>query len=447
MRENTYTFMARTALWIFYALLAYMPLHILLSTWVGTSFGVLEIAKVAKDIVLVVGFLLVLVPGVRRSGFRVLLRDKLVWLLAAYTLMTLEFALLEPTDLDAEILGIVYNLRFFMFFIYAVLLTKLFDPVHTLKRAVQVVLAVGSVVAVFGLLQYVVLPNDALKHLGYSRTNGVLPVFLIDEKPDLERVMSTLRDPNSLGSYLVIIAPLAAAVMFMQKRPKEKILLSALLVAAVVCVGFTFSRSAWLGLAVALAGFILLADHRFRAVVRKRRRLVATVAGVAAVLVLGGLFVMRDSYFVQNVILHSDQSTVLEDPNELRIRFFKESITNIRDNPWGSGPGTAGLASIRNEVQGTVLNENYYLQVATEVGVVGLALFLIILGVVALRLWAKRQGNPTVQALLAAFVGLALTNVLVHVWANEAVAYTWWGLAGLTGIVARNSHNKQSRRK
>jgi hypothetical protein len=50
---------------------------------------------------------------------------------------------------------------------------------------------------------------------------------------------------------------------------------------------------------------------------------------------------------------------------------------------------------------------------------------------VAVSLYRANPGDFYVWALLASFAGLALTNFLVHIWSNEAVAYTWWGLAGL----------------
>ena len=142
------------------------------------------------------------------------------------------------------------------------------------------------------------------------------------------------------------------------------------------------------------------------------------------------------------MVFHADESTVLEDPNQLRARFWQESIEDIVQNPFGSGPGTAGLASIKNDVQGIILNENYYLQIGTEVGVVGLAIFLAILATTAYRLWGV-QGIAA-AGLFASFIGLAFTNALVHIWSNEAVAYTWWGLAGL-GISFRSLSNDRRR--
>ncbi|MDB5186270.1 MAG: hypothetical protein JWL85_793 [Candidatus Saccharibacteria bacterium] len=422
--------LARFSLWVFYALLGYMPLHIFLSTWIGTSVGVLEFAKVAKDGVLVVGFLATLGASVTQPWFKQLLRDKLVWLILAYAGLTLLLAAIRPTDQDAEILGIVYNTRFLLFFLYGALLTHLFDARHVLRNAVKVTLSVAVIVLFFGIIQYTLLPNNALTHVGYSRTNGVLPAFFIDDKPDLERAMSTLRDPNSLGSYIIIIGSLALAFLVRTKNRDVRKVATGLFILSLLCLWYTFSRSAWLGFMLSAAVIIAALLAKFKpTLVRYRKQI---IVGVVMVMIVGlsSLYALKDSYFVQNVVLHADQSTTLEDPNQLRIRFWSESTQKIEDNPVGGGPGTAGLASIRNQKQGVQLNENYYLQIASEVGIAGLLLFLSILVVVVARLYKLRHSTLAL-GLFAAFVGLAFTNFLVHIWSNEAVAYTWWGLAGL----------------
>src|SRR5690606_12207539 len=127
--------------------------------------------------------------------------------------VTIGMAAIKPTDQDAEVLAVVYNLRFLVFFAYGVLLTKFYKPEWLAKRALQTVLGVGVVVLVFACVQYLWLPDDALARIGYARENGVLPAFFIDDKPDLERAMSTLRDPNSFGSYVLI--PLAFALVYL----------------------------------------------------------------------------------------------------------------------------------------------------------------------------------------------------------------------------------------
>jgi O-antigen ligase len=211
-----------------------------------------------------------------------------------------------------------------------------------------------------------------------------------------------------------------------------------------LAVFWTFSRAAWIGGAVTLlvVGYFMAVRQRFRV---QTYKFPIIIAG-AMLLLLGasGLYVFRDTYLVKNVVFHADEATVLEDPNELRLRFWQESFGDIADEPLGSGPGTAGLASIRNDER-TVLNENYYLQTTQETGIIGLILFLAILFIVALRLYdsAKTQ-NLVAIALLASLAGLIITNLLAHIWANEAVAYTWWSLAGLALATPNKKSAKSS---
>lgn len=430
MSEKLHHALKKTSLWVFLGLLAYMPLHIFLSTWLGSSFGVLEFAKVAKEGVLVVGFLITLGISFRQKWFKPLLKDKLLWLIVAYAALTLLLAWQKPTDQDAETLGVVYNTRFLLFFLYGVLLTHLFPIKRLQSVAVKTVLGVGAIVVTFGILQFAVLPNDALGHIGYSRDNGVLPAFFIDDKPDLERVMSTVRDPNSLGSYLIIIIMLLLGLFAYGKSNKQQEWFAVYTGFALLCLWFTFSRGALLGLAAAVITFFVFGDNWLRRAIVQHSSKIIAVTAVTVLVLVSVVFVARDTYLVSNIIFHADESTVLEDPNQLRIRFWQESVVAIGLVPEGTGPGTAGLASIRNDKQGTILNENYYLQIGTEVGMLGLALFLAILFVLGRRIYRLRS-SPFALAVFASFVGLAVTNMLVHIWSNEAVAYTWWGLAGL----------------
>lgn len=411
--------LAKASLWIFMGLLAYMPLHIFLSTWFGTTFKVLEFAKIAKDIVLILGFILVLISAVSKKWLVSLKKDHLAWVIGLYTLLTVLMALVLPNDQDAEILGVVYNLRFLVYFIYGVLLTRLYKSEWLQKNAIRVVLGVALIVMTFGFIQYLWLPSDALTKFGYSRENGVLPAFFIDDKPDLERIMSTIRDPNSLGSYLIIIFSLSLTFLVNTKNQELKKIYTGLLSLSLICLWFTFSRSAWIGAVASLVVVIFLIRSK-----GKKFRIspkLALVVFAAGLILLSSVVVAKDSYFVKNVILHADESTTLEDPNQLRVRFWRESIESGIKKPLGYGPGTAGLASIRNEIQGTILNENYYFQLLHEVGIVGLVLFIAILVIISFKLFELSMSNNLISiALLASLLGLILTNFLVHIWSK------WW---------------------
>ncbi len=413
--------------YLFIGLLAYMPLHIFFSTWLGTTFGLLSFMKGAKDVVLIIGFLPLFALSVRQKWFKLLLRKPIIWLIIVYGLLTVLLALVKPTDQGAEALGVVYNLRFLVFFIYALLLGNMVDWRELRKKSLIAVFASAFLVLVVGFLQYTVLPHNLLSHFGYQRANGVLPAFFIDDKPDLLRIASTLRDPNSLGSYLIIIGSLSLALLF-KRKPHRNIAIG-FLALSMLCIWFTFSRSAFLGFGLS-AVIIIIMGIKGGLVQTKWFKGIVVAGVITCILLMGSLFVFRNTYVVQNVVLHADQSTTLKDPNELRLMFWRQSVDSIAEQPLGRGPGTAGIVSIRNKQQGQ-LNENYYLQIGEEVGLIGLALFIGILVLVGKDLLDLVDTDWAALGLFAAFVGLAVTNFLEHIWSNEAVAYTWWGLAGI----------------
>lgn len=435
--------LANLSLYIFLLLLAYMPFHILISTVIGVNVGGLELLKVLKDIVLVAGFLLTTVIYLQKYSLKTLFKEKIVWFIAFYGLLTLALPFFRPAELLAEVIGVVYNLRFLVFFVYGLMLSQLFSPKVLQKTALKIVLIAGVVVAVFGILQYLILPDSLFTALGYSKDHGVLPAFYIDDKPDFKRIMSTVRDPNSLGSYLIIISSLLLAAWFKVRSKSNKTKLMASLVASLLATFLAFSRSALLGTVVAFAsfgaGYVLLGTKSVTKWLKVHRKITALTA-IMLVVVLIGLFAARNSYVYKNVVLHSDEQTVIEDPNELRLIFWKDAVEAIKDNPAGSGPGTAGFSSIKNESQRVIFTENYYLQIGREVGVLGLLLFIIILGLVTKMLitayWQTK--NIIILGLLAAFAGLAISNMFAHIWFNETVAYTWWGLAGLYVITKKS---------
>ncbi len=359
------------------------------------------------------------------TWFRQLLKTKLIWLTGLYAVLNLLMLVLKSNAGDAELLALVYNTRFLLFLVYGWLLANLFDAKILKAQALKIVFLSSVAVGLFGLVQFTLLPEDALTHFGYSRANGVLPAFFIDNKPGFERVMSSLRDPNSLGSYLIIIIALASAFYIKNRDNIKKKFYLGVAILSGWCLFLTFSRSAWLGAIVTLAALaFLVAKH-----INLKKILIPST--VVLIVVLSGLVALRNNYAIKNIVFHADESTVLEDPNELRARFFKESLQSVMQQPLGHGLGTAGLVSIRNTQQGTVLTENYYLQVAYETGLLGLLLFMAILWLVAKRLYELAPQSFLAVALLASLAGLMVTNFLVHIWSNEAVAYTWWGLVGL----------------
>ena len=160
-------------------------------------------------------------------------------------------------------------------------------------------------------------------------------------------------------------------------------------------------------------------------------RLILVSAGLVG-LAIGsfGLYQLRDTSFVQNVILHDNPEIGPEQTsNSDHTLAIKDAIGDIKQQPLtGCAPGCAGPASFYDP-DGAKLSENYYLQIAQEVGVVGLGLFLAINILVGIQLFIRRQ-DALALALFASLIGISVANLLLHVWADDTLAYIWWGIAG-----------------
>src|SRR5690606_11509381 len=85
-----------------------------------------------------------------------------------------------------------------------------------------------------------------------------------------------------------------------------------------------------------------------------------------------------------------------------------------------------------NNPQGGLLTENYYLQIAYEVGWLGFAMFMAILAVIVHRLARLARSDPAAAVLLSVLVGYLFYSLLIHLWSNETIALQWWLLTGIT---------------
>jgi len=88
-----------------------------------------------------------------------------------------------------------------------------------------------------------------------------------------------------------------------------------------------------------------------------------------------------------------------------------------------------GEQQVQPEVPCTcpMLPENWYLQIGVELGIIGLALFIVFTLLVILRL--RRNTTPLGVGVFASFVGVSVAALFLHAWESSAVAYTLWVLA------------------
>lgn len=402
-----------------------MPFHAFLTVWGASVVGHYTALRLWKEVLLLVCgvaalFLLATDHKIRTHT----LSRRLVWLIGIYgglIALTGLWALHRHTVTPKALgYGAIVDSRFLIFFLVSWAISLRLARLRSHWQ--WIVLWPSAIVILFGLLQIFVLPADFLKHFGYSAST-IPPYETINHNAHYPRIIATLRGANPLGAYLLIPISFLAVLLLRRKiQPKQIVLL----LGAIICLFFSFSRSAWLGGFISLGVAIGLSIHSKQA---KRWLL---ICGSGLIVVVAGLFlVLHNNARFQNFAFHTeDRSAVKHSSNQGHFSAVSEGLHDIEHEPLGEGTGTAGQASVYNTGHPARIAENYYLQVGQEVGVLGLVLFLLINVGVGYLLWIRRADSLAL-ALFASFVGLFIVNMLSHAWGDDTLAYIWWGLAGI----------------
>ena len=245
-------------------------------------------------------------------------------------------------------------------------------------------------------------------------------VRYIEDNPALaRRATGTGVDPNAFAGFLMIVLVLAVGQAAAARPVVSRPLAIATVPLAGLALLFTQSRAAWLGAAVGIA---LLALLRYR---RLSAPLALCGVGVA-------LFGLGTGYLARLTggLRGQDAAT------QLRFREFGNALTLIRDYPvFGVGFGDAPRIDLQTGVS------SVYLTVAERTGLIGLALFLVVLGVLLMRLCRgalqAEHGDGIGELLLAvtaALVAACVAATLDHYFFNLGfphMAALFWALAGL----------------
>ncbi len=402
-----------------------MPVHAFLSTWLGTSIGPLLVWKSWKEILIVL-----MVPLV--AWYCVLRPDvaKVIWgrlvnkLIALYVLLHVALSPFSTASTQAIIAGLMMNLRFLAIFVLVQVIVEA-KPKY-LKRLQELaprwLLWTGIVLGVLAVLQVYVLPKDFLVQFGYNKDATISPYILVDQNPNALRAFATMRGPNTLGAYLLM--PVAAALYLLYRKRGDVVAFGTALL-GVVAIYLTGSRSAWLALLTTVVVLAVMLLPREQAMKWGKRAIIPAILLVGLV---GWAAVTVPS--VRLAIFHSSpgDSSLNEGSNNKHWEATAKGVADVVRHPLGSGPGSAGPASFYNNA-GTNLSEDYYVQIAQEVGFVGLGLFVAI-NVLVVRSIVRRRGLLPAM-LLASFAGISLINLFLHGWADDPTALTWWALAGL----------------
>jgi hypothetical protein len=324
--------------------------------------------------------------------------------------------------------GLAINLRYIYFFGLVYILLMLYPQYK--KIFFKIGISGALIVLIFAILQVFVLPNDVLKFLGYN-SQTIAPFLTVDQNYDFIRINSTLRGPNPLGAYAVIVITLTVSLIVKIKKSdlvKCWPLIAILSLGGLVALIYSYSRSAMVAVIVAILTVLI-------AVLYKKISGKIWLLGVGLLLALiSGLYLLfGNSYYFSNVFLHENPgSSSLSSSNVEHIGSLQDGFRQLLAQPFGAGIGTTGSASLYGSQPEII--ENQYLFIAHESGWFGLVLFLFIFVSILKKLWQGKD-DWLVIGVFASGIGLALIGLVLPVWVDDTVSIIWWGMAAVALFV------------
>lgn len=320
------------------------------------------------------------------------------------------------------------SLRFFLFYLTCLLtillLLSAVETVAQLKRLLAIVLGGTTVSALYGCYQSIVGVAINYAQVDYSlELNANIP----------GRIYSFFDNPNNFAEILVMLLPLYLAFLFISKGWLKKFLVFAALIPALVAMLKTYSRSGWIGLAIAALIFFAFLNWR-----------------LVPLFIVGGIvaFPLMPQTMIDRVLTignKQDSSTMY------RFQIYQTLIPMFKDY-WKSGVGLGSdvvkemIMKYPTELYNgayPIHSHNTYFQVWIEMGILGILSFLGGL-LFQIKEGVRRIVSPRISrdlkciigAGVAGICGMAVMSAVEYTWFYPRVMFFFWFLLGIvmTGV-------------
>jgi len=311
--------------------------------------------------------------------------------------------------------------------------TILFQALLVMVYIAHAVQTRRDVLFILGLLMIGVLIQVGVSLLTFALGSAV-EIGVISTRVVGVRVAGTLGHPNSLGGYLALLLPIAAALVVAPVPRWYRWLAGMTFASGTVVLGLSQSRGGFLGYMLGLTVLAVLM-YSYRLVPRQ----VLTRGTLLAVIPLG----------VQIAVIGSRLADFTNAAARSRLPLIELAITMIGDNTiWGVGANNFAASldqylTVDYSRAWISTVHNRYLLIWAETGVIGLAVFLwFLLSTLRRALGGVRSANRTL-ALAAAglFAGVlaAMVHMTVDLYHNRPLVQILWLVAGLVIAVERLS--------
>jgi len=313
-------------------------------------------------------------------------------------------------------------------------IVNLIRTVEWTYRCVSAILASSFIVSAIGVFEYFF---------------GSLKLDWIDENMfgNIEgRVVSTFANPNVLAEYLILTLPLAVALFLSTKNTSLKATSFVLFSVGFACLIFTWSRGAWIGFIFGILVFMIIYS---------RKSLMALLFCSLGIPFLP--FVLPESITQRFLSIGNlgDSST------SYRFNIWKGAINMLKENFIGGigiGPDAFSKAYVKHSLAGIESaphSHNLFLEIAIELGIMGLITFLVIIILHARHnmSFLHRSENDSAFSrmfALGSFCGMLsflVQGMTDYTWYNYRLFYMFWIMAAINTAIIRSTENERTYRE
>ena len=280
-----------------------------------------------------------------------------------------------------------------------------------IKRCVFALVSSGAIVAIIGVLEY---------FFGESSGQWLDASLFSNIKV---RVVSLFDNPNVLATYLVLIFPFALNFFVQAEKRNEKFLTAFLCAAFVLATVFTWSRGAWIAMAVSALIFLTVYS-------RKTLRIFGLAILAAPVIPM----LLPDNVLARAVsILNFSDSSI-----SYRLYTWIGSLRVAKEHFLGGiGFGPEAFSKIYpnyafSGIEAAEHSHSLLLQILIAMGIGGLLAFLIFVFFYFQKTleYVKNPKNNSVKfyvvAAVSAVAAALIMGVFDYVWYNYRVFYIFW---------------------
>lgn len=320
------------------------------------------------------------------------------------------------------------SLRFFLFhtvcFLIVIMVVSAVRSYAQLKIMLAAALAGLTVCALYGCYQ------------------GAVGVQVVASQADMAlnagmpgRIYSFFDNPNNFAEILVMLMPFYLALFLNARGGRRKLIVLIAALPAIGALGMTYSRSGWIGIALAVLIFLAFQNWRFIPL--------CIVLGLAALPLLPQTIINR----VLTIGNTQDTSTMY------RFAIY-EAVFRLLKDYWAAGVGL-GSDVVKQAFQNypTMFDGNYpihshnnYLQIWTETGILGLLAYLSVLfyqikaGVKRISTGrCPREFRNVLAAGLAALCGIMVIGLAEYTWFYPRNMFLFWFLFAVIGSALKLS--------